>query len=125
MSDTSLEGLGREFDNASIKHFKAALELDRHIDDRVPVAPLRSVYTYVILDRRTLILEVFGVAETGSSYSQGAFIIQDRRGEFIDPFVRHFHDLERMGRPLSLREVKQIEALGIQSVSAGDDQTAV
>lgn len=126
MSDTTSGGLARELDGESIKHFKTALELEQQIDDRVStvsvlVAPLQSVYTYVILDRRTLILEIFGVAETGSSYSQGAFIIQDRRGEFIDPFVRHFHQLERIGRPLTLRDIEQIEALRATSVSAGDD----
>lgn len=95
------------FDDMSNNHFDRVFEIERRysptnqdLEVDVLVGEMETFYTYVIVDDRFLFLELFALDPEGDSYSQGAFVIEDRGGKLILPFLNNFKRMMRNARSL-------------------------
>ncbi|RMH37872.1 MAG: hypothetical protein D6694_13050 [Gammaproteobacteria bacterium] len=102
--------LSKYLGNTSSAHCRRILELERQSDNAkltlaIMKLPQRRLGSFMIVDRRYLVLEVDGIDSEGNPYAAGMFFLEDREGRIIERFLWYFDNLERLAQPVTLEEL--------------------
>lgn len=89
------------------EHMQRILKIDQDENSPDLILNIMRIKTqrmnsFLIIDRRLIILEVDGYDATGFSYMIGCFFLEDRSGKLIKRFVQYFRNVERQAEDLSL-----------------------
>lgn len=62
--------------------------------------------SFMIVDRRYVLLEIYGIDSEGDPYARGVFFFDDRKGELSERFRWHFDSLDNLAKPIGLAELE-------------------
>jgi hypothetical protein len=63
---------------------------------------IQMTTSFIIIDRRYVIIEIDGLDSEGDIYAAGLLVIEDRGGRIVKKFIRHFVSYQRLARELTL-----------------------
>lgn len=97
----------------TINHCITALEVKQKLTNpnvEIHIMTIKSqrLSSFMIVDKRWLVLEIDGYDPKGTAYMVGAFFLEDRRGKLIERFIRYFQAIEREAKNLSLEDLQRL-----------------
>lgn len=97
----------------STNHCRRILELERQADSAklnisIMKVPTQRLASFMIVDRRYIVLEADGIDPEGNPYAAGMFFLEDKEGKLIDRFLWYFDNLERLAQPVTLDELMYV-----------------
>jgi len=124
----------REFKSASItevvgevtaNHCRQVLQIAMQSESPDVTLAIMAIDTqmttsFMIIDRRYVIIEIDGLDSEGDSYAAGLLVIEDRGRRIVNKLIRHFVNYQRRARELTLDDLKIKEEKETQAVIKTD-----
>lgn len=105
--------LAESFGKRTTEHCRKILEIKHQLRPesklRLSVKRLDALTmltSFMIVDRRYVLLEVYGIDSEGDPYARGFFFFDDRKGELSERFRWHFDSLDNFAKPIGLAELE-------------------
>jgi hypothetical protein len=67
--------------------------------------PIQKFISFMIIDRRYILLAVDGLDTDGNPYAAGIFVLEDKEGTLVNRFLWYFDNLERLAKPITLADL--------------------
>ena len=102
--------IGNYLGTVSTKHCRRILQLERQSENAklslsIMKIPTQRLASFMLVDRRYLVLEVDALDNEGKPYAAGMFFLEDVEGRLIERFIWYFDNLERLAQPVTLDEL--------------------
>lgn len=109
--DTENLPVSRFVNTETANHYRRIIELERRLDNQklnvsIMKMPTQRITSFIIIDRRRIILGVDGIDIANRPYTAGMFVFDDRGGNMVERFIRYFENLERLANPVTLAELE-------------------
>lgn len=103
--------VSRFVNTETANHYRRIIELERRLKNEklnisIMKMPTQRITSFIIIDRRHIILGVDGIDVDNRPYTAGMFVFDDKGGNMVERFIRYFENLERLANPVTLAEIE-------------------
>jgi hypothetical protein len=77
------------------------------IDLSVMAIDTQMTTSFIVIDRKYLVIEIDGLDSEGETYAAGLLVIEDRGKRIVDKFIRHFKSYQRPAQELKAEHFQQ------------------